>query len=447
MLKIAIIADDLTGANDCAVRLTAKGCRPFIMIRPVDGADASSFPSAAVTGGGPSVDARFPQLVIDTDSRASRAEEAYAKVKEAAEFVKRSGFSFVYKKIDSTFRGNTGREIDALYDVYRPDFVVIAPAYPKHGRQVMDGKLYMHGLPLHETEIARDPKTPVTISDIPALLRSQTTRSVGLLTRSELHEADFRLNDRLSRFRSENTPYLVFDSLDDDDLRRIVEGVNNSGYSVVWAGSAGLIGQLPAEEGNDEEIRLAVTHGEATILVVVGSVSPRSRKQLEVLLRQPDVLPLEMRSHVLAVGQRSGKREMERVLRKAEALHARFRTIVLYTTGHPEDVRLAQAAGRNCGLDHKKTSDNIAAALGETVAALRQFVPVGGYVLTGGDTARQVCDRIGAEWMEIVGEVEEGIPIGRLSVGGVAAVTKAGSFGSDDALWNAVRTLRGEVLV
>jgi uncharacterized protein YgbK (DUF1537 family) len=60
---------------------------------------------------------------------------------------------------------------------------------------------------------------------------------------------------------------------------------------------------------------------------------------------------------------------------------------------------------------------------------------VGGLILTGGDTARAVCRQLGARGLELLAEVEPGVPLGRL-VGRtrLLAVTKAGAFGSEQAL-------------
>ena len=65
-------------------------------------------------------------------------------------------------------------------------------------------------------------------------------------------------------------------------------------------------------------------------------------------------------------------------------------------------------------------------------------------VLTGGATARAVCDRLGATAIRIEGEISPGIPIGLLEGGrwhGVTVVTKAGGFGGADTLLDVARTL------
>jgi uncharacterized protein YgbK (DUF1537 family) len=65
-------------------------------------------------------------------------------------------------------------------------------------------------------------------------------------------------------------------------------------------------------------------------------------------------------------------------------------------------------------------------------------------VLTGGATARFVCERLGAHGVRLEGELQPGVPYGTLHGGlwhGVQVVTKAGGFGTPDTLLDVVRAL------
>jgi uncharacterized protein YgbK (DUF1537 family) len=432
VLKFAIIADDLTGANDSGVQLARKGIQTSLILRSdynkLDGRDV---------------------VVFDTDSRSSTANEAYKRVKQAAEIVKRRGVEHIYKKMDSTLRGNIGTEIDAIYDVFQPDFVVIAPGYPQNGRQVIQGYQYVHQRLLHETEVSRDPKTPVTESYIPDLLRKQTKRSIGLVTCEEM-ASGLDLKQRLANYRAMNIPYILFDSKEDRDLQWIVEQVVNSGYSVVWAGSAGLARYLPAdcEMSAVEEADWSSLNGDQPLLLVIGSISSLSRRQLNLVLSQSDTCPIALQSQRILGEQR--KEEVDRVVAAAgEALQVK-RNIALYSTGEPADVREAIRVGTMNGYSARKVSDEISEALGEAACQMIERYGIKGIVLTGGDTAKQVCTRLGYEELIMIGEVESGVPVGRLAGNdgtGILAVTKAGNFGNDSTLLHAVKLLRGEVAV
>jgi uncharacterized protein YgbK (DUF1537 family) len=62
-------------------------------------------------------------------------------------------------------------------------------------------------------------------------------------------------------------------------------------------------------------------------------------------------------------------------------------------------------------------------------------------VLTGGDTARAVLDRLGVERLQVLGELEPGICLSR--DGARFVVTKAGGFGDSHSLVRVLRHLRG----
>src|SRR5690625_5114788 len=130
-----MIADDLTGANDSGVHLAKDGHQTTVVMDVA--AMENEHPEA---------------LVIDTDSRLLAPDQAYERVKRAAIYTKKRAAHIVFKKMDSTFRGNVGSELDAMYDVYTPDFVVLAPAFPDNGRTMRDGFYAVHGQPLHESD-------------------------------------------------------------------------------------------------------------------------------------------------------------------------------------------------------------------------------------------------------------------------------------------------------
>lgn len=431
MLKIAIIADDLTGANDSGVQLTKNGLKTSVIFNMKD---------EAVTGQN--------AVVVDTDSRSVTVGEAYGRVKEATEFLRRNQFDVIYKKMDSTLRGNLGAEIDAIYDTVHPDFVIIAPAFPLNGRITINGFHYLNDQLLHHTEVAVDPKTPVNESYIPKLLLEQTERKVEVITCEELHMGTEYIAARLRKLHEQNIPYLVFDSASEDDLRAIVEFVSQTPYQVVWAGSAGLAHYLPETRtaARDLQHRIPpISAASEPVLLVIGSVSKESRKQLDFLLDCADVEGIMLRSERAVSATQDLEREKCRVFTEIEHILARGKHIVLYSSGEPEDVQKAVAAGKLRGLDPKQVSSRISVVLGEIAVETLARFDIRRVVLTGGDTAKQVCTQLGTERYELLGEVETGVPIGRLTgFKELYAVTKAGSFGTEEVLLHSVQLLTGE---
>ena len=148
---ILALADDMTGALETGAKFRAAGIEAVVSAKPVATAGAQA-------------------LVLDTETRHLNAAEARRVVRE---FVTRSGIDsprLVYKKTDSTLRGNISAELESLAELY-PDWRIgYAPAYPALGRTVKSGVLYVDGIPAAETEFASDALNPISTSSIPALL-------------------------------------------------------------------------------------------------------------------------------------------------------------------------------------------------------------------------------------------------------------------------------------
>lgn len=80
-------------------------------------------------------------------------------------------------------------------------------------------------------------------------------------------------------------------------------------------------------------------------------------------------------------------------------------------------------------------SQKIVKTLGEIVKQLNKLVNLKYIVSTGGDTSMQICESLKAQGIELIDEIEPGIPIGKIVGGdadGILIVTKSGGFGTDN---------------
>ena len=96
MLEVAVIADDLTGAADTGIAFALAGVPTFV----------------AFGERNPPAGSRV--VAFDTDSRALAADAAAARASAAATRACERGVRTIYKKIDSTLRGNVGAEAAAI---------------------------------------------------------------------------------------------------------------------------------------------------------------------------------------------------------------------------------------------------------------------------------------------------------------------------------------------
>jgi D-threonate/D-erythronate kinase len=100
-----------------------------------------------------------PSGVVDTESRHLSADQATAHMREALTGV--APTTRIFKKIDSTLRGPIAAELIAITEAFPGRRLIVCPAYPQLARTVVDGKLLVHGVPVDQTDFARDPRWPV----------------------------------------------------------------------------------------------------------------------------------------------------------------------------------------------------------------------------------------------------------------------------------------------
>lgn len=436
-MKASIIADDLSSAPDCGVAFARRGARTLV---PLDLGSISEALAPAVG-----------VVSVDADSRSLPPADAYDAVKGTALALRRAGFADrVYKSVDSTLRGNLGAELDAVMDALGKELAVVAPAFPLYGRTTLSGRQYLRGVPLTETEISRDPKSPVSESDLVALLSLQSNRKaekVGLKTLRSGREAVMR---RVEAMLEGGTELAVLDAETEEDLRSVAKSFCGSPHRVLWVGSTGLARHLPGALIPSDAVRAVPQSrpGTGPALLVAGSVSGVTREQILALERRCGAARVELDPLALVEGAGAAEHEEERCLgATAEALAANEDVALRVASSSKTRAALWESAAER-GLGPSEVSTRIAGALGRIAAEATASRDLAGVVLTGGDTAKAVCLSLGAVGVELLDEVEPGVPLGRLTAGnggrheGLPVVTKAGAFGDEKTLMRAFGALK-----
>jgi len=175
------------------------------------------------------------------------------------------------------------------------------------------------------------------------------------------------------------------------------------------------------------------------VLLVVGSPNPTSLKQVAWVEKDSRVTVIRAAlADVVADGERY-RRELDRVVKKARTEFVAGRDTIL-TLAQPPTL----PSGRSRAL-RPTASRAISEFLGQATRRVARDARPGGLLLCGGDIAIAACSALGASGIELQGEVDPGVPWGRL-VGGeladLATVTKAGGFGKAEAFSRAIRFLR-----
>jgi uncharacterized protein YgbK (DUF1537 family) len=381
-------------------------------------------------------------ISVDTDSRSLSAEGAYAKVRTAAEQLVDEGWTGFYKSVDSTLRGNLGAEIEAVLEIVKPDCAVIAPAFPKYGRTTVTGVQYLHGRPLHETEFGTDPTAPVRDANIARRLAEGSHRQAGRLTLDQVRAGSAQIKSAVGKLLSDGIELVVVDIAEQEDLKRICLGLSRSGLRILWVGSTGLAEFVPLAfhtASTPDTLKDARLPDPRPALALVGSASETTRAQLRYAQTNNQLNIITLDPARLIQGGRTASKELDRAGSNLRAVIDSGHEAALVVNASRDEIAATQKLGAALNLSAAEVAQRIVDGLAQVGSMLVHESRVSGIVATGGDTANALCNVLGAEALEILGEVEAGIPVMRL-IGeqSLPLVTKAGGFGSQAAMGDAL---------
>ena len=376
------LADDLSGALDAAAAFHHVGRRVTVAISQPAWADEG----ADVIG-------------ITTETRNQDGAIAAAVVKRTLEEMRGRGARLLYKKIDSTLRGPVAAEVAALARAMPEAQILFAPANPAVGRTVRRGQLLVRGIPVAETEFARDPASPVTTSDIRALLGDIAPGRI-----------------------------VIPDAETAADLGAAVQAMNAAGDPWVAVGSGALVrwvaqyaaGPAAAKDGSlnkTSEISILTSCIDpppaggkpltgATCMVVCGSAHPLNPSQAVLLTRERGVT-----CHVLP----------------SDDIAA-----TLIAAGSDK-----QDSGVALLLDERRgDSAELLASLVSVAAERLARTGCARVFVTGGETAFALCGRLGIDRLVYQREVEPGLSVSAAPYreGTLFLAVKPGGFG-DERTW------------
>lgn len=431
MTRLAIIADDLSSATDCGAQVVRSG---LSVVVPLGG---YSLPTQA----------RSAQVLsVDTDSRSLPAEQAYAKVREAAEQLVAEGWTHFYKSVDSTLRGNLGAEIEAVLETVKPDCAIIAPAFPKYGRTTVNGVQYLHGHPLHETEFGTDPTAPVKDADIARRLAEGSPRKAGRLTLDQVRAGPTETKSAVQNLLASGVEFVIVDIAEQEDLKRLCLGLSQSNLKIVWVGSTGLAEFVPLAFGvtsSSNSLNQDRPSDPRPALALVGSASETTRGQLEYAQTNNGLNIIYLDPAQLIQNGISVEDELEQAGSKLRATIVSGHDVALVVRASRAEIATTQQLGAKLNLSAAQVAQRIADGLAQAASGLVRENCISGIVATGGDTANALCNALGAQALEILGEVEAGIPVMRiLGEQSLPLVTKAGGFGSPTAMADALMKVK-----
>ncbi len=378
-MQVIAVADDLSGAAEIVAALGVPEARIWLYSQP---------PKGLLNAIG-SVD----HFAIDSDVRRQSRSDARLRCSQITKIIALSNKpKIVFYKVDSLLRGH----LDVIVsNALKSGPVVMCLANPATGRATRDGVVFVESTALHETEHWNLESEPVPINIASTLRRAPHELLPLQAIRGSLAELRARIQSITSAGR-----IVLCDAESESDLQALVRA--SSGIAgLQYLGAAGLaraLGQeLGAQSQHASTVQRAERHSPKTgILVAVGSGSAVSAEQMAKLA--------------------------ERGVACFEAAAAEQKSVL--AAQHSTGAAVVRFSGE------LKVSDDLLGAFAES-----------SLVLTGGETARNILDALGAQWIETIGELEPGVVAVKTDRGQLAII-KPGTYGTNQTLVNAVSFLR-----
>ena len=420
MYQIAVIADDFTSVTDCTISFASQGLSTAALLT-VPSAD---LPKAQVIG-------------MNTDSRPLDPREAYRRNLHASQRLKIPGCQFIYKSVDSTLRGNLGSEIDGVMDGLDIPMAFIAPAFPLYGRTTLNGCHYLNGVPLEQSPIAKDPACPAKESSLQKILESQSSRRAACLGLNLVRTSKEVFAQSVKNLFDHGIRLFILDAQTEDDLEQISEHTASFEHCLV-VGSTGLARHIASHWCPKTTVnRPTYQKSNRPIIISAASVSPVTNEQISHVLMEGHA------ERCLISPWKAALEDTEEYFLQGIAILQKGLDLVVQVDSSSQARLTSDTAARQAGYTKAEVSTKIANSMSKLLKRLLDSGLAGGVALTGGDMAQATLQHLDSPGMELLGEVEPGIPAGWI-IGSYnyPAVTKAGAFGSPAALCKARQILK-----
>lgn len=427
MRKIGIISDDLTGANDSGVQLTEKGITTSVFFDiPTENIKLNE------------------GIVINTNSRSFSVEEAKSKTRESAVYLNNKDYQYIYKKIDSTIRGHIAEEIEVVSKEITPEFVFIAPAFPALGRTTIDGSHYLNNDKVENTEICNDPVHPVTESHLPTIFSKTIKEKVATLTLEDIRNGFEKFNNKITKCKEESISYIVCDAEKETDLEQASNYISQISNDILWVGSAGLAEILPEVLGISNENSVQQDFKANQVLTICGSLSKVTQKQIKYAIAREGIESIEI--DTVKVFDENWDEYSRQVVKKSiDSLNDAL-DLVIYLPSNEKVRDEVIQKGAEKGLNENQISSIISEKVSSIAYQIvKESQNVNGLFLTGGDTAENFAVKLGGVGIQLIKQIETGIPLGTLigPSNKYLVITKAGAFGHTESIYNGIIELKG----
>ncbi len=434
MPQCVIIADDLTGANATGVLLKKINYNTYTVMN-AERLELSKLSESDC-------------IVYPTDSRAAEPSIAYNRVFNVAKLLKNDNILVYSKRIDSTLRGNLGRETDALLDALDNGAVAMAvPCFPQANRILVGGYMLVNTVLLHKTEAALDPKNPVRTSSARDIFCSQSVYPVGSLYIKDIMLGKKHLTDEIKELKANGCRIIVFDCISQEDLEIIADSVIESGVKFIAVDPGSFTATIARKLIVPSEKK-----SRYKILATVGSVNAVAKIQLDELLLAQKVLQVSINTKELVESEERREREINRVVENILVNCENYEICAAVGNGiFPENRLNFTEYAKRLLCTPEDVSNLINDSLAEiTYLILSRNPDFRGIYTSGGDITVAVSRKFKTAGIRLLDEIVPLAAYGEFISGefdGLKVITKGGMAGDKNAMNICIRYLKEKLYI
>ncbi len=410
MVKLLIVADDLSGALDTGAAFSANNINTLVAVDASIRECMLLYPDVAV-------------LAVDARTRHLSPPEAYRVVFDIVKEAKALGVEYIYKKTDSALRGNIGSELQAALDASEEKQIHFAPAFPKHKRYTAGGIHYIDGIPVAQSVFGRDPFEPVRHSSVLDILAVQTG------TQASLSDAGM--------VNTVTDGIIVYNVRSVQDMQHLAAGLDNAGKLALLAGCGGLAKAVLEHLPLPRQAAKNCAFVSDKLLLVCGSINPITAAQLKMAedagfarLNLPMALKFGMADQPL----------MDAFFEKWKAAYHATGFVIIDTMDLDEPELTLRYARKN-GMELSQVREQIGYGLGQITKRILDDGFCATLMVTGGDTVLKLLRQLHVQTLIPVCEIAPGTILSQFTYQDKSyqLLTKSGGFGDENLLLKLIR--------
>ncbi|MCR8631301.1 four-carbon acid sugar kinase family protein [Paenibacillus radicis (ex Xue et al. 2023)] len=393
---------------------------------------------------------------ILTNTRGLDAAAAERINREIAENVQavasETGTKFVFvSRSDSTLRGYYPLETDTLSETMNRltgkeyDGHLIIPAFFEGGRITYENTHYILDgdtmLPAHESEFAKDKVFGYKQGDLTKWVAEKTEgrfqpEDCFVITLDQLRSGPDAVEEALMKVQG-NRPVIInaLSYSDLDVLSLALLRAESKGKSFIFRTAASFVksyGGIPDLDYLPKEKLIAKGQEAHGGLIVVGSYVQKTTRQLEHLLNNSDIVPLQLIvEKILDPTERLN--ELKRIIDEVNERLAQGENVVVYSSR-----RLVAVDNKAENLQISRTVSTALVQIVQSLKAVPKFI-----IAKGGITSSDIATKgLNIRKARVLGQVSAGVPVwltgDEAKFSGIPYIVFPGNVGTDDTLLDTV---------